>query len=65
MFFGVLRLVEGLLVREGMIRGLPKAAYHSNPKPAAAFFDLSVLKKKVFKKVGRRAAMIWLCLSYP
>lgn len=64
MFFGVLRLVEGLLVREGMIRGLPKAAYHSNPKPAAAFFNLSILTK-VFKKVGRRAAMIWLCLSYP
>lgn len=64
MFFGVLRLVEGLHLREGVIRRLLKAAYLSNSKSGPASFNFSVATL-IIKKVGRKAMMIWLCLSYP
>lgn len=65
MFFGVLRLVEGFHLREGMIRRLPKAAYHSKSKIRAGFLRIFSCEKNVFEKVERKVVMIWLCPSYP
>lgn len=64
MYFGVLRLVQGLHLGEGVIRKLPKRQRIIQNQKQGRLSSNFQLRQKIFEKVEGKV-VIWLCPSYP